>query len=106
MKKMIVITLAPFLFGAIAVEAQTATTIATETAVSTSKTLTSDKTPIKLEELPEAVRKTLQADDYKGWAFSQANLVKSEKVEYFEIELKQAEKSVLVKLDKEGKKLD
>ncbi len=102
---MIIITLAPFLFGAIAAEAQTSATV-TETAISTSTTLTSDKTPVKPEELPETVRKALEADEYKGWNFSQASLVKSENSEYYEIELKQEEKSVVVKLDKEGKKVD
>lgn len=101
---MIVITLAPFLFGAVSVDAQTAT--GTPEITITKSTLTSNQTPVKFEELPEPVRKALQADEYKGWSFSQANLFKTEKAEYYEIELKQAEKVIAVKFDKEGKKLD
>lgn len=34
-----------------------------------------DRTPVKAEDLPEAIRKTLASEAYKGWAIAEAALV-------------------------------
>lgn len=59
------------------------------------------KTAVKVDELPEAVKKTLASDAYKGWTASEAYLVKGEK-EYYEIILKKEAEVKTVKLNKDG----
>jgi hypothetical protein len=109
MKKTILLTLSPFLFGAIAVQAQTsaATTPATTvTATAVATTPADERTAVKQEELPAAVKQTLAADEYKGWETASIFWVKNEKAEYYEVSLKQADKVSVVKLNKDGKKVD
>lgn len=59
------------------------------------------KSPVKIEELPEAVKKTLATDAYKGWTASEAFLVQG-KTEYYEIIVKKEAEVKTVKLNKEG----
>ncbi|MES2689288.1 MAG: hypothetical protein V4658_02730 [Bacteroidota bacterium] len=59
------------------------------------------KSPVKIEDLPEAVKKTLAADAYKGWAASEAFLVQG-KAEYYEIIVKKEAEVKTLKLNKEG----
>lgn len=59
------------------------------------------KTPVKIDELPEGVKKTLATDAYKGWTASEAFLVKG-KTEYYEITVKKEAEVKTVKLNKEG----
>ena len=59
-----------------------------------------DKLKIKKEELPEAIRKTLEGDAFKGWAI--ANAFKMNNGEY-EVELKKGTNAQSVKFDKDGK---
>ncbi len=58
-----------------------------------------EKTEIKAESLPEAVKKTLAGDDYKGWEISKAYTAK----EGYEVELKKGTETKTIKLDKDGK---
>ena len=63
-----------------------------------------EKKPVKVEELPDAVKAALAADDYKEWKAEKAFWVKpASGMEYYEIELKKGEEAKTVKLDKEGK---
>lgn len=59
-----------------------------------------DKTKIKKEELPEASRKALEGDAFKGWAL--LNAYKLANGEY-EVELKKGDTVQAIKFDKEGK---
>jgi hypothetical protein len=107
MKKTILLTLSPFLFGAIAVQAQNqAAPATTETTATEVAAKTAEKTPVKKEALPAPVLKALASDDYKGWEFSDASWVKENGLEYYEINLKQEEKTTQVKLNKEGQKMN
>ena len=63
-----------------------------------------DKTKIKAEELPEAVKKSLEAAEYKGWLINTAYHVKS--TDTYEVELKNGAETKSFKFDKEGKKID
>ena len=63
------------------------------------------KKPIKKEELPEPVKTTLAGPDFKGWEITEAFSVKEEKAEYYEVNLKNVDKTMTVKLDKDGKKI-
>lgn len=64
------------------------------------------KTPVKQEELPDAVKAALAGDEYKDKTFSEAFLVKTAAGEHYEIKLKSGADETTVKLDKEGKKVD
>lgn len=62
------------------------------------------KTPVKLEELPEAVKKVLASDEFKEWTPSAAFLVKTDKgAEYYQIDVKNGEKAGSLNVDKDGK---
>jgi hypothetical protein len=57
-----------------------------------------EKTEIKPENLPDAVKKTLAGDAYKGWEISKAYVAK----EVYEVELKKGADTKTFKFDKEG----
>lgn len=60
-----------------------------------------DKEKIKPEELPDAVKTTLNGDEYKGWLVETAYKIKSKDV--YEIELKKGAETKTLRFDKEGK---
>ena len=60
-----------------------------------------EKTEIKKEDLPEAVKTALAGNDYTGWEISKAYQYKESG--NFEVELKKGEEKKTVKLDKAGK---
>jgi len=60
-----------------------------------------DKEKIKAEDLPEAVKTTLNGDEYTGWLIESAYKIKSK--DQYEVELKKGAETKTVKLDKEGK---
>ncbi|HEY3403411.1 MAG TPA: hypothetical protein VGK59_08500 [Ohtaekwangia sp.] len=62
-----------------------------------------DRVKIKAEELPETVKKSLEAEEYRGWLISSAHHIKSK--DQFEIELKNGAETKTVTFDKEGKKV-
>ncbi|TCD10895.1 hypothetical protein EZ449_08445 [Pedobacter frigidisoli] len=64
------------------------------------------KTPIKLEELPEAVATTLKSDAYKGWTPTEAWSVKEGTKEYYQINIKKEAETGSVKIDKDGKPVE
>lgn len=61
----------------------------------------SEKTTVKAEELPEAIKTTLKGTDYAGWTVSAATLEKG----VYSIELKKGDQKNTVNLDKDGKKV-
>jgi hypothetical protein len=62
-----------------------------------------DKLKIKKEELPEAAKKTLEGDAFKGW--SVVNVYKVKNGQEYEVELKKENASQVIKFDKDGKVL-
>jgi hypothetical protein len=60
-----------------------------------------DKEKIKAEDLPEAVKTTLNGDEYTGWLIQSAHKIKSK--DQYEVELKKGAETKTVKLDKDGK---
>lgn len=83
--------------------AQQATTTTTTTATTTAVHAQEDqKTKIETSALPDAVKKSLATDTYKGWQASGAWVVKATP-EYYVIELQNGDKKNTVKMDKEGK---
>ncbi len=62
--------------------------------------------PVKLEELPDAVKATLASDTYKDWAPQTATWVKVKDTEYFEIAVKKGEEAKTLKIDPAGKVIE
>ena len=61
------------------------------------------KTPVKLEELPDAVKATLQSDKYKEWVPSAAFLVTAaDKSEWYQVDVKKGEETASLKVGKDG----
>lgn len=65
-------------------------------------TMNDEKTVIKAEELPEAVKKTLAGDAYKGFAAVEAFLIKTGEVSHYEVTLIKGEEKQVVKLNADG----
>lgn len=62
-----------------------------------------DRVKIKAEELPQTVKKSLEAEEYRGWLINSAYHIKSK--DQFEVELKNGAETKTVTFDKEGKKV-
>ncbi len=64
-----------------------------------------ERQAVKAEELPEAVKKTLAGEEFKGYTISTASLVKTADASYYEVSLAKDKETKLVKVDKDGKLL-
>lgn len=106
--KKVILSASILVLGAIAANAQTAApaTPAPAAVKETAAAVKAEEPSLKLEELPEAVRKTLATDEFKGMEFVSAKLVNAEAGEFYGISLKQADKTVVIKLSKEGKRVN
>jgi hypothetical protein len=112
------------LFGA-AVYAQDSTsttspTDPTSTTPSTSMAQEDGRVKIKSQDLPDAVKKSLEGQDFRGWLVNSSYKVKSSNVnddtsisatgatatEVYIVELKNGAQTKTVRFDKDGKKLD
>ena len=61
------------------------------------------KVPVKLEELPAPVTTTLKADAYKEWTPTTAFLVtNADKTQYYQIDVKKGTEVAFIKITKEG----
>ena len=98
MKKFILSAVAVLALAGTATEK--AQTVSNPPAVTTQDS--TSRTPVKLEELPQAVTTTLQSDAYKEWTPSSAFLVKTQKEEYYLIEVKKGQETANVKIGKDG----
>jgi hypothetical protein len=66
-----------------------------------------EKTPIKLEELPDAVKTTLSGEQFTDWAPTEAFVVTPEEgAKYFEVTLKKGEEVKVVNLAEDGKVIE
>ena len=61
------------------------------------------KTAVKLDELPEAVKTTLKTDAFKEWVPSGAFLVKTANAQYYEVSVTKGADSKIVKIGADGK---
>lgn len=116
MKKVVIAAFALFTFSAISASAQTTAPAQTEPATQTTPpaqteqapaaapAAAEDKTAVKIEELPEAVKATLASPTLKDWTATEAFLVKNaEGKEYYAINVKKDNESGSIQLDKDGK---
>ncbi|HYF69885.1 MAG TPA: hypothetical protein VD884_17205 [Ohtaekwangia sp.] len=96
------------MLGAVAVNAQTTpeTNPSTEvvTPAPTPDADAAEQVEIKTEELPEAVKKTLEDQEYKGWLINTARHDK--KNDQYEVELKNGADTQVIKFSKDGQRLD
>ena len=61
------------------------------------------KTPVKPEELPDAVKTTLASDKYKEWIPTAAFLVTAkDKTEWYQVDVKKGEETASLKIGKDG----
>ncbi len=105
MKKLI-LSAAAFLTLSIAANAQEATISEAQSSdISNEIVLNeeiSDKTPVKVEELPDAVKRSLDSEIYIGWKAEKAFLIKGDSP-YYEISVKnEAGESKILLLDEAG----
>jgi hypothetical protein len=64
---------------------------------------TAIKVPVKLEELPEAVKTTLKANAYKEWTPTTAFLItKSDKSTFYQVDVKKGTDVAYLQLSKDG----
>jgi uncharacterized membrane protein YkoI len=63
-----------------------------------------EKVKIQKDELPDAVKKALAGNDYKGWEISECYRWKESG--NYEVELKNGDQKKTVKLDKDGKAVE
>ncbi|MBC3540312.1 hypothetical protein ACFSC6_02790 [Rufibacter sediminis] len=104
MKKVILSAFGLFVFATVSANAQTQTA---QTAQTTTAAAQDSKTPVKVEELPEAVKTSITSDAaLKEWTPTTVFLVKDAAgKEYYSIEMKKGEEKGVIKLDKEGKQV-
>lgn len=61
------------------------------------------KVPVKLEELPAPVTTTLKADAYKDWTPTGAFLVtNADKTQYYQVDVKKGTEVAFIKITKDG----
>jgi len=60
------------------------------------------ETPVKVEELPEAITKTLSTDTYAEWKIDTAFLVKEGENEYYKVNVVKGDEKQTMKFNKDG----
>lgn len=101
MKKLIVSAMAFTLISFASVQASAPLMNDGKTAVSV--TVKEEKVPVKPENLPEGIKKTIKSDEFTGWTVKKAFLVTEENnKQYYELQVAKGSESARVKLDKEG----
>lgn len=61
------------------------------------------KVPVKLEELPDAVKATLKSDKYKDWTPTGAFLITAaDKSSWYQVDVKKGEETSSLKIGKDG----
>lgn len=61
------------------------------------------KVPVKLEELPAPVVTTLKADAYKDWTPTTAFLItNADKTQFYQIDVKKGKEVAFIKINKDG----
>lgn len=102
MKKLVVSALALSLISFASVQANPVfqTTQANTEQVANAK---EDKVPVKPEDLPEGIKKTIKGEQFSGWKITKAYLVTGDdNAKYYELQVSNGGESARVKLDKDG----
>lgn len=73
----------------------------------TALTVTQDKVSVKPDDLPAAVKATINSEAFAGWKVVEAFLVTAEnKTQYYDLSVKKGTENARVKLDKNGKNVE
>ncbi len=64
------------------------------------------KTPIKLEELPEAIKTTLKSEPYNLWTPTAAFSVKDGDKSYYQVDVKKEDEVASLKFNADGKPVE
>ena len=102
MKKVFLAAVASAIIGITTVNAQTVAAPG-QTPATATKQDSLQKTTVKVEELPDAVKATLQSDVLKVWAPTTASLVKSPTAEYYQVNVKKDNEEKFIRIGKDGK---
>ena len=86
--------------------AQAETTPAANQPAAVAATDVDERTPVKLEDLPDPVKKTLAGADYAAWKPVAAYWIKGEKTPYYEIEATKGTEKAVIRLNEKGAKVD
>lgn len=100
MKKVLIAAIA-FTFAGYTNAATVTTNAKTKKVVSVNEN-EDKRTPIKLEDLPEAVKKSLSSTAFEGWKADSAFHVETANIAYYEIVMIKGEEKTIIKLDKDG----
>ena len=103
MKKLIIASIALFFVAITSVNAQAPTTVPAPVTNATEKAQP-EKSAVKIEELPDAVKAAIASDDYKGWDVKAAFIIKGDKT-YYEINFVKGTEVTIVNFDKNGKRV-
>lgn len=108
MKKLVISGLALTLISFASVQATTLTNASRgNIEIYTFKGQDQEKVAVKPEDLPEAIKTTINGDEFKGWTVVSAFLVTApDKTQYYELNVKNGDETARVKLDKDGKNVD
>lgn len=94
------------LTAAVLAFASISTVKASETKAPMAITIQQDSTqkvPVKLEELPAPVVTTLKADAYKDWTPTTAFLItNADKTQFYQIDVKKGKEVAFIKINKDG----
>ncbi|TKT90258.1 hypothetical protein [Dyadobacter frigoris] len=70
-------------------------------------TVTQEKVSVKPEDLPAAIKATINSDAFAGWKVTTAYLVTNDdKTQYYDLSVKKGSENARVKLDKNGKNVE
>lgn len=72
-----------------------------------SETVLQDKVEVKPENLPAAVKATINSQAFAGWKVTTAYLVTNQdNTQYYDLSVKKGNENARVKLDKDGKNVE
>jgi hypothetical protein len=70
-------------------------------------TITQDKVSVKPDDLPAAVKATINSEAFAGWKVVEAFLVTADdKTQYYDLSVKKGNENARVKLDKDGRNVE
>ncbi|PWJ58815.1 hypothetical protein CLV98_103182 [Dyadobacter jejuensis] len=66
-----------------------------------------ERVSIRIDELPEAVKSTLNSSSFDGWKIEEAfRVTRDDQSKYYEVKLKKDEQQNIVRLEKDGQVID
>jgi|GEM_PF-271844 len=101
--KRIILSAAVLVVGLASVKASNLTIDKHPVAVTRNLADSAQKTPVKLDALPDPIKTVLQSDIFKTWIPSSAFSVTQGTTQYYEVDVKKGTETKALKFDKDGK---